>query len=90
MLKHRKFGSTSLYMSELKSQEVWSVPYIGWHVQEPGCTQRDSAGLENKVDQRQQQELEAERHVGFLQGAAETHLISLYLTVLSSCWDGGA
>lgn len=30
--------------------------------------------------------LEAERHVGFFQGAAKTRLISLYLPVLSSCW----
>lgn len=29
-------------------------------MQEPGCTQWGSAGLENNVDQRQQQKLEAE------------------------------
>lgn len=84
-------GFTSLEarvcISELSSGDVCSAPYIGWQEQEPGCRQRDSAGLEeNKVDQRRQQEVEAERHAGFLQGAAETHLISPYLAVLSSWW----
>lgn len=34
----------SFYINELDSHEVWNTPYIGWHVQEPGCTRWESAG----------------------------------------------
>lgn len=34
----------TFYINELSSHEVWNTPYIGWHVQEPGCTRWDSAG----------------------------------------------